>query len=346
MRHNLNQVRRLAGQRQILAMIKADGYGHGMVRVAEALQGVDAFGVASVEEGIILREAQIQQPIVVMSRFDHVDHVPLCLHHRLAVVIHQPYQVDILQQTPCTEAMTVWLKLETGMHRLGLLPSQFIDAWQRLQRLSWIKKPIGMMTHLACADLPNHPLTTEQIRLFEDLTANFPGPKSIANSAAVLSKSQSLGDWVRPGIMLYGASPFADQTGEDCGLKPVMTLTSHLNAVRMANKNDWVGYGAIWRCPEDMPVGIVAIGYGDGYPRHARNGTPVLINGHFCPLIGRVSMDMIAVDLRNVPDAKPGDQAILWGKGLPAEQVAACADTISYELFCHLTRRVEFNTHG
>lgn len=346
LRHNFNQVRRLAGSRQIIAMIKADGYGHGMVRVARALHGVDAFGVASVEEGLMLREAQIQEPIVVMSRFDHTDQVPLCLRYDLAVVIHQPYQVDILAETKLPAPIGVWLKLETGMHRLGLLPDQFLDAWQRLQKLDWVRKPMGLMTHLACADISDHPLTSAQIQLFNRLTADFPGPKSIANSAAILSLSSDLGDWVRPGIMLYGASPFADRTGEDCGLQPVMTLTSHLNAIRMGSRGDWVGYGAAWQCPEDMPVGIVAIGYGDGYPRHACNGTPVLVNGTHCPLIGRVSMDMIAVDLRRAPYAKVGDSVTLWGKGLPAERIAACADTITYELFCHLTRRVEYTIDG
>ena len=346
LRHNLRQVVKLAQGRHILAMIKADGYGHGMVRVARALQGVDAFGVASVEEAISLREAQVQEPIVVMSRFDHVDQVPLCLQHHFAVVVHQPYQVDILEKTPLSEPIMVWLKLETGMHRLGLLPDQFVDAWQRLQRLAWVKKPMGLMTHLACADTLDHSLTLQQIALFEKLTADFPGPKSLANSAAILSARSSLGDWVRPGIMLYGASPFADQTGEQWGLQPVMTFSSHLNALRVVRRNDWVGYGATWQCPEDMSMGIVAIGYGDGYPRSAVSGTPVLINGRYCPLIGRVSMDMVAVDLRNHPTAKIGDSVILWGKGLPAEQIAAYAQTVSYELFCHLTRRVEFTTHG
>jgi alanine racemase len=346
LRHNFQQVRAIAGPRHILAMVKADGYGHGMVRTAQALTEADAFGVAAVEEAITLRESHITQPIVIMSRFDQVDQVPLCLHHHLAVVIHQPYQVEILERVALPKPITVWLKLETGMHRLGLLPDQFVDAWQRLQRLAWVAKPIGLMTHLACADDRNHPLTAQQIKTFEQLTEHFPGPKSLANSAAILSRSEALGDWVRPGIMLYGASPFPNTDGEQFGLRPVMTLTAHLNAVRMAQRGDYVGYGAIWQCPEAMPIGIVAIGYGDGYPRHAANGTPVLINGRYCPLIGRVSMDMIAVDLRAHPTAQVGELVTLWGKGLPAERVAASAQTISYELFCHVTRRVEFMTDG
>lgn len=345
LQHNLQQVRARAGNRRIWAMVKADAYGHGMVRIAKALPTVDIFGVAAIEEAIVLREASITQPIAIMSRFDHVDQVPLCLQHHLSLVIHQPYQVEILEHSPLPEPITIWLKLETGMHRLGLLPEQFLDAWQRLQRLAWVNKPIGLMTHLACADSTGHPLTEQQLKIFRQLTADFPGPKSVANSAAILSYPEAaLADWVRPGIMLYGASPFLHQTSEQFNLQPVMTLTSHLNAVRVAQAGDWVGYGATWQCPEMMPIGIVAIGYGDGYPRHARNGTPVLVNGKICPLIGRVSMDMIAIDLRAAPYSQVGDSVTLWGQGLPAERIAECAETIAYELFCHVTRRVEFKT--
>ncbi|MBS0351087.1 MAG: alanine racemase [Proteobacteria bacterium] len=343
--HNFLTVRSLAPHSKILAMVKADAYGHGLIRIAKALSEADGFGVAAIEEAISLREAGISQPIFIMSRFDHSDQVALCLKHQLTVVIHQPYQIEILERAHLSAAITVWLKLETGMHRLGLLPDQLIDAWQRLQRIDWIQKPIGLMTHLACADTPKHLLNTEQIQLFEKLTKEFPGPKSVANSAAIFSNCGSLYDWVRPGIMLYGASPLLNQTAEQLGLKPVMTLTSHLNAVRFAKKGDWVGYGATQQCPEDMLLGVVAAGYGDGYPRHARSGTPVLIQGQRCPLMGRVSMDMITVDLGHAPNAKVGDPVVLWGEGLPAEQIATYADTIAYELFCHVTRRVKFNTY-
>ena len=205
---------------------------------------------------------------------------------------------------------------------------------------------MGLMTHLACADDPKHLLNRPANPPVSAINrGDLRRTKSIANSAAILSRPQAHCDWVRPGIMLYGASPFADKTAEN-EIRPVMTLISHLNAVRMARRGDWVGYGATQQCPEDMPIGVVAIGYGDGYPRHARSGTPVLVNGQICPLLGRVSMDMITVDLRAAPHAQVGDQVVLWGKGLPAEQIAACAETIAYELFCHVTKRVEFTTHG
>lgn len=342
LRHNLGRVRSIVSDRPILAMVKADAYGHGMVRIAQALDGVDAFGVAAIEEAIILREAGISQPLTVMSRFDRAEQAPLCSRYHLAVVVHQLYQVDILEASPLSEPIMVWLKLETGMNRLGLLPEQFVEAWQRLQKLPWVSKPIGLMTHFACADDREHPLTAQQMRVFQQITADFPGPKSLANSAAILSRPEALHDWVRPGIMLYGASPLMGKTAAELNLQPVMTLSSYLIAVRMARRGESIGYGATQQCPADMPLGVVAIGYGDGYPRHARNGTPVLVNGRECPLIGRVSMDMIAVDLRAVPAAKAGDPVVLWGKGLPAERIAACAETITYELFCHVSKRVEF----
>lgn len=341
LRHNFQVVRNLVGPRSIMAMIKADAYGHGLLRVAEALPEADAFGVASIPEAIHLREIGITQPIVIMSRFDRVEQISLCLHYQLAIVIHQLYQVEILEQNPPEKPLSVWLKLETGMHRLGLPPEEFTEAWRRLQCLSGIQKPLTLMTHLACADDPDNSFNHKQIKVFHQVTDYFPGPKSIANSGAILSNPESLTDWVRPGIMLYGASPFAGKTGKDLGLRPVMNLISELIAVRQLRQGDYIGYGADYRCPKDMRVGIVAIGYGDGYPRHI-SGASVLVNNILCPLVGRVSMDMIAVDLTLALNSQVGDAVILWGKGLPVEHIAKCANTISYELLCQVTRRVEF----
>jgi alanine racemase len=345
LRHNFARVREIAGSRSILVMVKADGYGHGIVRTAQALSEAEALGVAAFEEGITLRQAGITQPIVIMSRFSQADQIALASRYQFALVLNQPYQIELLENARLSAPITVWLKLETGMHRLGLAPEQFLDAWQRLKRLSWIQQPIGAMMHFACADAPAHPLNAEQEKTFKKLTADFPGPKSMANSAAILSRPDALADWVRPGIMLYGASPFRHQTGDQCRLRPVMTLTSRLIAVRTLEAGDCIGYSATWVCPEKMPVGVVEIGYGDGYPRHARNGTPVLVNGTICPLIGRVSMDMIVVDLRKAKNPQVNDPVTLWGEGLPVERVADYAETISYELFCKVTRRVEFSTH-
>ncbi len=345
-RNNLRQVRKLAPTSRILAMVKADAYGHGMVRVAatHALEGADAFGVASFEEAMVLRSAGINEPIVIMSRFDRAEQLSLCGPNNFAVVVHQPYQVKIIENNPLKQPLCIWLKLEIGMNRLGLLPEQFVDAWQRLQKISWVKKPLILMSHFACADEPEHPLTNQQIKVFKELTDHLPGPKSLSNSAAICSRPEVAYDWVRPGIMLYGASPIKNKTASELGLEPVMTFKSRLISIKPTRKGETVGYGATQKCPEDILLGVAAVGYGDGYPRHACTGTPVLVNGKRCRLFGRVSMDMIALDLRATPDAKVGDSVILWGKGLPAEEIADSAETITYELFCHVNRRVEFIT--
>ncbi len=345
LRHNFNIIRAHAGSRKILTMIKSNGYGHSMVSIAKALPMADAFGVAAVEEGIMLREAGITQPIVVMSRFTNKDQLPLCLHFQLTVVVHQMEQVALLEKGILSKPISVWLKVDTGMNRLGLSVAEFTIALQRLNHLSWVVKPIVLMTHLACADTPDHPLNNTQIKRFHDLTINLQEPKSIANSAAILTNPESLADWVRPGIMLYGVSPMENTSGAAFNLKPVMTLTSVIIAIHSAARGETVGYGATWQCPEDMMVGIAAVGYGDGYPRHAISGTPVLVNGQKCSLIGRVSMDMIAIDLRPLPKTKIGDPVILWGQGLPIETIAACSQTIAYELFCGLTGRVSYIYH-
>ncbi len=342
--HNLRQVRKLAPDSRILAMVKANAYGHGIVQIAftHALEGVDAFGVASFEEALTLQKAAIETPIVITSRFNRAEQLSLCDTHPVMVVVYQPYQVAIIENTPLRQPLSVWLKLETGMNRLGLLPEQFVDAWQRLQRVPWVKKPLILMSHFACADEPGHPLTDQQIKVFKELTLQLPGPKSMANSAAICSRPDTAYDWVRPGIMLYGTSPFKNKTALELDLKPVMTFKTTLISIKFARKGETVGYGVTQTCPQDMLLGVGAVGYGDGYPRHARTGTPVLLNDKRCSVLGRVSMDMVTLDLRGAPDAKIGDVITLWGKGLPAEEIAMYSDSITYELFCGVTSRVEF----
>jgi alanine racemase len=228
------------------------------------------------------------------------------------------------------------------MHRLGVKPEQVADLRGRLSRCASVRQPVGLFTHFASADEPDSDQTRDQLAQFERATAGLAGERSIANSAAILVWPESHSDWVRPGIMLYGVSPFAERTAAAFDLQPAMTLTSRLIAVNHYRKGDAIGYGASWRCPEDMPVGVVAIGYGDGYPRHAVSGTPVLLNNCRVPLVGRVSMDSISVDLRSQPDAAAGDPVVLWGRGLPVEEIATHAGTIPYELLCRLTTRVRF----
>jgi len=341
--HNLQQIQRHAPQSKVLAIIKANGYGHGMTRVARALNSADGFGVASFEEAVGLRDAGISQPVMLLSGFLEAAELPLIARQQLWVTVHHPFQVEMLERTPLPEPITVWLKIDTGMHRLGIAPEQVRSLWQRLQDLDWVRKPIGLMTHFACADERDNAMTREQITRFDAAVNDLPGDRSLANSAGILAWSDSQRHWIRPGIVLYGASPFAGAPARDLGLQPVMTLKSKLISIHFVKRGEAIGYGATWICPEDMLVGIVAMGYGDGYPRHAKPGTPVLVAGRRVPLIGRVSMDSLFVDLRSYAEAQIGDSVVLWGDELPVEEVAVCANTIPYELLCKVTGRVKFS---
>jgi len=340
-RHNLAKVRSYAPNAKVMAVIKANGYGHGLLRMAEALQQADAFAVARVNEGVLLRKAGFGNRIAVLEGFTCNEELDELLHYQLDSIVHSFSQLGILEARTQSDACAVWLKLDTGMNRLGFKANEFAAVYQRLSQCALVKQPINLMTHFANADDVNDAITLKQIGLFKQTVASLSGEHSLANSAAILGWEASLSDWVRPGIMLYGISPFPDATGQQLGLKPVMTLNSRLIAVKPLDANDTVGYGGSWTCDKPTTLGVVAIGYGDGYPRHAKAGTPVLINGRRVPLIGRVSMDMITVDLGVHSAAKPGDPVTLWGEGLPVEEVALWADTIPYALVCGVTQRVK-----
>jgi len=341
LQHNFHRVRALAPDSKVMDIIKANAYGHGLVPVAQALRGRDAFGVACLEEAISLREAGFDRRIVLLEGLFGLDDLALIHGYQLDVVIHHISQVEMLEQDRPAKPLDIWLKIDTGMHRLGFPPDQVAVVTERLERLP---QPgcVRYMSHFACADEPDNPATQIQLDRFEAVCADFKGERSLANSAAVLDWPASHCDWVRPGIMLYGGSPLPGRTAQDLGLQPVMTLATRLIAVNPHNKGEAIGYGGEWICPEDMPVGVAAMGYGDGYPRHAPAGMPVLVNGKRSALIGRVSMDMICIDLRTRPDAKVGDEVILWGEGLPVDEVAQQAGTISYELLCGVGSRVQF----
>jgi len=340
LQHNLQQARKAAPSSKLIAVIKANGYGHGMQLVAHALNDADAFAVASIEEAINLRESGVHQPIILLEGFFDADDLLLLQAYSLQPVIHSHQQLDMLEQASLTYAFDVWLKIDTGMHRLGFSSMDAKQAYARLQDCDAVET-IHAMTHFACADDQENLATAYQIALFKKTIGEIGinASTSLANSAGILGFPESHAEWVRPGIMLYGASPFVDDDIESLSLKPVMNLASELISVREVMRGESVGYGGDWICPEKMRVGIVACGYGDGYPRHAKSGTPVLINGQRVPLIGRVSMDMLAVDLRDC-DAQVGERVLLWGEGLPADEVALHAETIAYELFCNIAPRV------
>jgi len=324
----------------VAAAVKAEGYGHGLVRVARTLDA-DAFAVACVEEALILREAGIDRPILLLEGVFEAAELPVCARHNLEMAVHHPEQVAMLERARLEWPLRVWLKVDTGMHRLGLEPETVPAIWRRLRDCPAVRPDLGLMSHLARADERSRPDTLNQLQCFETATAGLPGERSLANSAAILGWPQTHFDWVRPGIMLYGASPFVDSLAPDENLRPVMTLSTRLIAIKHLRRGEPVGYGGTWICPEDMDVGVAAIGYGDGYPRHAPSGTPVLLDGREAALIGRVSMDMITLDLRRHPEARVGDPVVLWGEGLPVERIAQLAGTISYTLTCGITARVK-----
>ena len=340
LRHNLRRARAAAPASKIMAAIKANGYGHGLLRVAHALHEADGFGVACIDEAVQLREAGINKPITLLEGFFSSDELEAIGRYKLLPAVHHAEQIEMLEQARLSQPLQVWLKVDSGMHRLGFAPEQAAVAAERLQRCANVADLFGCMTHLANADNLDDTLTVQQVETFRRATAAVPGVRSISNSAALLGWPQSHAEWVRPGIMLYGVSPFIGGRAEHHDLRPAMTLRSELIAVNSLRRGDAVGYGGGWVCPEDMSVGVVAAGYGDGYPRHVPNGTPVLVNGVRVPLVGRVSMDMLTVDLRSQPDARPGDPVVLWGEGLPVEEVAESAGTIPYDLLCRVMPRV------
>ena len=338
LRHNLNRVRELAPATRVMAVIKANAYGHGLAFAARALRSVDAFGVASIEEALELRAANVEQPISLLEGFFEPSELEPIAEHRLSPVIHNAAQLWDLERTG-VRGIEAWLKIDTGMHRLGFAPLDVRDAMRRLQACEGIAG-IRLMSHLANADNKFDNTTRQQTDVFTAVTKEYECERSLANSAAILAWPQTHFDWVRPGIMLYGASPLVGVSATALKLKPVMTLESALIAVHRLRKGDAVGYGGDFVCPEDMRVGVVAIGYGDGYPRQMRPGAPTLIAGRRAPLIGRVSMDMVHVDLREHPQAQIGERVLLWGPGLPVEEAATHANTIAYSLLCGVTPRI------
>jgi alanine racemase len=348
LRHNYREVRRFAPQSRVMCVIKANAYGHGMAEVARALPQADGFAVACLDEALQLRSQGIRQPLTVFQGFQSVEDLQLCRRHGLWPVIHHVSQLEILADEGAAMApLEVWLKVATGMNRLGFRPEDTPAVWERLRGNASIRQ-VRLMTHMACADEGRGrgaDPTALQLQLFDSVTAGLDAERSLANSAALIDWPEARRDWVRPGIMLYGASPFLPSRGPKLDLKPVMTLHSRVIAINERKRGEPVGYGGSWVCSKDMPVGAVAIGYGDGYPRHIEAATPLLVNGKRAPIIGRVSMDLLTVDLSTL-HAGVGDEVSLWGEGLPVDQIAAHASTIAYELLCNVYGRVHYEYLG
>lgn len=340
--HNLNVVRKLVGQKKIIAIVKANAYGHGLVRVAKTLQDVDYLAITCIEEALSIRAVGIKTDLILMEGFFCDDELPLIQKNNLQIIVHNWYQVQALQafllnnQNP----IRIWIKINTGMNRLGFQEQEFQEAYNMLKKMSQIEI-VGFITHFACADEIENAMTQIQIDRFIRIVGDKKGLKSTANSAGILAFPQSHFDVVRPGIMLYGASPFADKLGRDHQLLPVMELSSRVHALQILKAGEKVGYGGSWQNPHpEGRIAMVACGYGDGYPWQAKNGAPVLVNGEMAQTCGRISMDMLAVDVTHLPQTQIGDKVTLWGGALPIELVAKSAGTIPYELMCSYIERV------
>ncbi|HEX8596276.1 MAG TPA: alanine racemase [Pseudomonas sp.] len=344
LRHNYRLARDTTGAKA-LAVIKADAYGHGAVQVAQALEAdANGFAVACIEEALELREAGIRAPILLLEGFFEADELPLIVEHDLWCVVHSLWQLEAIEQAPVRKPIMVWLKLDTGMHRVGLHPKDFRAAYQRLLASGKVAK-IVLMSHFARADELDNPCSEEQLAVFESARQGLAAEISLRNSPAVLGWPQIPSDWIRPGIMLYGATPFDRPQALADQLQPVMTLESKVICVRELPAGEPVGYGAAYVTEGARRVGVVAMGYADGYPREAPTGTPVWIDGQPSQLLGRVSMDMLCVDLTHLPQAGLGSRVELWGKNVLASDIAARAGTIPYRIFCNL-RRVPRLYHG
>lgn len=338
-RHNFKIVRGLVPNSKIASVVKADGYGHGITRVVAALQDADLLAVATSGEAAALRHGGWYGRLLMLEGFANVDDFELARSLNAETVVHHQSQLDMFRQRGWTAGNRIWLKLDTGMHRLGFPLAHARSVFSELESFAG-SGAVVLMSHFACADETDNPKTGVQIQRFDDTIQGLEADRSLANSAGILNFPQSHRDLVRPGILLYGISPEPGQTASAIGLKPAMTLTSELVAINQCRKGETIGYGATYQCPEDMRIGVAAIGYGDGYPRHLRNGAPVLVNGRKAQLAGRVSMDLITLDLRGHDDAVTGDPVVLWGEGLAVETVARWADAVPYELICGVTGRV------
>ncbi len=337
LKHNLAVARRHAPRAAVFAVVKANAYGHGVERIAPALSGAEGCALLELDAALRLRAAHAHRRILLLEGAFSVHDFEIAAAHGLSVVVHHEEQIHMLDSVNAVPKLDVVLKLNAGMNRLGFAANNAKSAIERLQGHRAVAK-LTLMTHFADAD--DQRGVAWQMEVFERAATGFKLERTLANSAALLRYPETHGDWIRPGIMLYGCSPFVDVSAAELGLKPVMTLTSELIAVRELQRGDRIGYGGTFEAPQSMRVGIVACGYADGYTRLAPTGTPLLVNGQRTRTLGRVSMDLIHADLTDIPQANIGSPVTLWGKGVSADEVAASAGTVSYELLCALAARV------
>ena len=340
LRANLRAIRARAPRSRVMAVVKANAYGHGLVPTALALADADAFAVARLEEAVALRDNGLKRRIVLLEGVFDAAQLAQAAQLELDLVVHQPLQIELLEGYAGPKPLPLWLKVDTGMNRLGFRPEEFRVAWERLRRLTPAPRELRVMTHLASADEADDNTSAAQLQRLRPLIDGLDVELSIANSAGILALPASHAQWVRPGLALYGVSPFAGQRGSQFGLRPAMTLESTVIAVRNVGVGERVGYGGVWRAPRASRVAIVAAGYGDGLPRGIPSGAPVLIGAHRAPVAGRVSMDMIAADVTDLPPVNVGERVELWGARLAVEELAAAAGTIPYELLCGVSQRV------
>ncbi len=337
LRHNLAVAKSHAPHSKIMAVIKANGYGHGLLNVAQGLRTADGFAVLGIDEAITLRQAGFDQTLLLLEGLFAANELQSASQHNINFVVHCFQQIDMLEQAKLAHPVSVFLKMNTGMNRLGFVPADFACARQRLADCPNVVG-ITLMTHFATADEAQG--VAAPFALFQQTTAALDYPKSVANSAAILRYPQTHADWVRPGIMLYGATPAAGTAASSFGLKPAMTLSSKIIAVQILRPGDSAGYGQLFTATRETRLSIVACGYADGYPRHAPNGTPIAVAGQVTQTLGRVSMDMLYADITHIPQATIGSAVELWGEQVSVDAVAEAAGTVGYELLCAVAPRV------
>jgi alanine racemase len=334
LKHNLSEIRKIANSSKIMAVVKADAYGHGMFEVCKCLTEADAFSVAYVSEAIELRESNIQQPIVALQGFSNVNDLKNAIAQNVQVVIHHEEQLNMLRSLSNTPTLNTLIKIDSGMKRLGFEPEVLPNVINQIQSIVSADSKIKLMTHLACADELDSDVTQQQLGKFDLTVKGLEFEQTIANSAGILAWPESHRDWVRPGLVLYGVNPIQPpQANNSVNICPVMSVYAPLISVKRCKKGEKIGYGGIFRCPRDMVIGVIAMGYADGYPRHLKSASKVLIRQQLAPVVGRVSMDMITVDITNL-DLQVGEIVELWGETVAVSEVATCAETISYELLC------------